>query len=111
MECDHIFKIDAIDMLPAPNCNESSGKEMEAQSKSPNGKMPDLPMPPSDPEETMLPDVPLQATPPKSPSQMSELTCVQVPQSALHHEQIKHHVECPSSGSTRGSKIPIPPTG
>ena len=33
MEHDHIFKIDAIDMPPAPYCDESSVEEMEAESK------------------------------------------------------------------------------
>ena len=82
MEHDHVFKLDATDMLPAPYCDESSNEEMEAESKGPNEKMlPDLPMPPTDPEENMLPDLPVPATPPKSPSQTSYVTSVQVPKS------------------------------
>ena len=64
MECDHIFKTDTVDILPAPYCDESSDKEMDAPSKGSNGKMPDLPVP---------------ATPPKSPSNMGHVTSVQVP--------------------------------
>ena len=50
MEHDYVFKIDAVDMPPAPYCNESSDEEMEAESKGP--------------EEKMLPDLPVPATPP-----------------------------------------------
>ena len=38
MEHDHIFKIDAVDMPPVPNCDESSDEEMEGQSKGPDEK-------------------------------------------------------------------------
>ena len=52
MEHDHIFKIDAIDMLPVPYCNEFSDEEMEAESKGPKEKMlSDLPVPPTGPEK------------------------------------------------------------
>ena len=67
MEHDHIFKIDAIDVPPVPYCDESSDGEMEAQSKGPNGKMPDLLMPPTDPEEKYWP-----ATSPSNPSLITE---------------------------------------
>ena len=84
IEHDHIFKIDATDMLPAPYCDKSSDEEMEAESKGPDGKMlPDLWMPPTDRKEKMLPDLPVQATPPKSLNQMSDMTSVQVPKSPI----------------------------
>ena len=82
MEHHHVFKIDAIDMPPAPYCNESSDEEMEAQSKGPDKKMlPHLPMPPTDPKEKMLLDLPVPPTHPKSLSQMSGVPIVQVPKS------------------------------
>ena len=52
MECDHVFKIDNVDMPPVPYCDESSDEEMEAEPKGPKEKMlPDLPVPPTDPNE------------------------------------------------------------
>ena len=81
MEHDHIFRIDAIDMPPAPYCNESSDEEMEAQSKGPDGKMPDLPMPSTDPEEKCCLSYMSQLPLPKSLSLISDVTSVQVPKS------------------------------
>ena len=84
MEHDHVFKIDATNMSPVSYCDESSDEEMEAQSKGPNGKMlPYLPMLPTDPEEKMLSDLPVPATPPTSLGQMSDVTSVQVPKSPV----------------------------
>ena len=56
-----------VDMLPVHLiADESCDEEMEAPSKGPDGKMPDLPVP---------------ATPPKSLSNMSHVTSIQVPKS------------------------------
>ena len=81
MELDHVFMIDAIDMLPVPYCDESSDEERKAQCKGPAEKMPDLSMPPTDPEEKILPNLQVPATPPKSLSQRSHETSIQVPKS------------------------------
>ena len=70
-------------MPPASYCDESSDEEMEAQSKGPDGKTPAIPMPPTDPEEKILPDIQVPATPSKSPSQMSDVNSVQVPKSPI----------------------------
>ena len=74
-----MFKIDTIDMLPAPYCDECSDEEMEAQSKGPDRKTLALPMPPTDPKGKILPGLQVPATPHKSPNQMSDVNSVQVP--------------------------------